>query len=77
MLPDMAYSSSGGNYVLTDPRADSEAEVVKPDWVSLNYFEMLGTVPGRTFPSEEGARGDRVAALSYRMWQQRFGGAAA
>ena len=45
----MAYSSSGGNYVLTDPRADSEAEVVKPDWVSLNYFEMLGTVPGRHF----------------------------
>ena len=48
--------------------------------VSANYFDVLGVKPilGRGFLAEEGA--DRpgafpIAVISYRMWQNRYGGA--
>lgn len=44
---------------------------------SANFFHVLGVNPlfGRTFsPMEEHAGNDRVAILSYRLWQTRFGG---
>jgi predicted permease len=48
--------------------------------VSGNYFEVLGTVPvaGRSFvPDEtEFGRARRVVVISWRMWQERFNGAA-
>src|SRR5579875_2329457 len=43
---------------------------------SANFFHVLGVNPflGRTFlPMEEHAGNDRVAILSYRLWQTRFG----
>ena len=46
--------------------------------VSGNYFEVLGVTPslGRSLPAEgESERGAHpVAVISYRFWQQRFGG---
>src|SRR5256885_2312149 len=45
--------------------------------VSPGFFELLGTPAflGRTFlPDEERAGANRVAVLSYALWQRRFGG---
>ena len=44
---------------------------------SSNFFHVLGVTLflGRTFlPQEEHAGNERVAVLSYRLWQTRFGG---
>ena len=44
--------------------------------VTTNYFDTLGIKPalGRTFVSEEEQSGrSRVAILSYRLWEERFG----
>ena len=46
--------------------------------VSGNYFDVIGVRPaaGRTFSPEEDRIGSpvRVAVLSHRLWQRRFGG---
>jgi putative ABC transport system permease protein len=41
-----------------------------------NLFETLGCTPilGRTFTNEEDRADARVAVLSYKLWQSRFGG---
>jgi len=47
--------------------------------VTTNFFEMLGIAPalGRSFAAGEGGPGhERVAILSYALWQRHFGGAA-
>jgi putative ABC transport system permease protein len=43
--------------------------------VTTNYFQLLGVRParGRLFDANDSSEGDRVAVLSYRAWQQRFG----
>jgi len=43
---------------------------------TANLFETLGCTPllGRTFTNEEDRADARVAVLSYRLWQSRFGG---
>jgi putative ABC transport system permease protein len=43
--------------------------------VTTNYFQVLGVRParGRLFDANDSSEGDRVAVLSYRAWQQRFG----
>ena len=52
-------------------------ERIQTALVSSNTFDMLGakTAIGRTFSNEEGLPGhNRVAILSYGLWQRRFGG---
>lgn len=46
--------------------------------VPANFWPLLGVDPviGRVFTPEEEKRGERVAVLSYQLWQQQFGGRA-
>ena len=46
--------------------------------VAANFWPLLGVHPllGRVFTPDEEKRGDRVAVLSYSLWQQQFGGTA-
>ena len=46
------------------------------EWVTSNYFSMLGLAPyvGRDFePADQLDGGEPVAMLSYSVWQSRFG----
>ncbi len=45
--------------------------------VSADFWPLLGVEPllGRVFTPDEEKRGERVAVLSYQLWQQQFGGA--
>ncbi|MEK6322864.1 MAG: ABC transporter permease [Acidobacteriota bacterium] len=57
----------------------SEPELVDGALVSTDFFSVLGLEPfqGRTFQYEEGQPGhDRVALVSYALWQRCFGSAA-
>jgi predicted permease len=55
-----------------------EAERVEGEFVSGNYFELLGVRAARgrliTATDEHGSDADAVAVISYRLWQRRFGG---
>ena len=46
--------------------------------VGANFWSLLGVEPllGRVFTAGEEQRGDRVAVLSYQLWQQQFAGSA-
>jgi putative ABC transport system permease protein len=54
-----------------------EPEVLTVARVTFNYFDVLGQPPlhGRAFlPQEDAPNKDRVAILSYGLWERRFGG---
>jgi predicted permease len=57
-----------------------QAERVKAELVSGSYFEVLGvgTAVGRAFTPEDDRtpHGHPLVVLSYKFWQQRFGGKA-
>jgi predicted permease len=57
-----------------------QKEKVQPQWVSGNYFGVLGVQPalGRVLtPDDDRNPGQHpVAVLSYSFWQRRFGGSA-
>jgi putative ABC transport system permease protein len=67
-------ATAGGTFTLS---GSGDAQRLNALFVTPDLFAVLGvnTVVGRTFTSEEGTYGhDKVAILSFRLWQQRFGG---
>lgn len=58
--------------------ASGQAERIFIEWVTGNYFAMLGVqaAQGRTFTATEGRLpgSDPVLVLSYGFWQRQFGG---
>jgi len=73
VFEDMA-ALNWGNYALTD---EGEPEKVESQNVTANFFPLLGVKPflGRVFTEEEDKPGaNRVALISYGLWQRRFGG---
>ena len=72
-LEDIAGTTSGTINVSGADRADRYVG----SWVTANAFDVLRVRPvlGRAFlDGEDKPGGARVAVLSYKMWQQRFGG---
>ena len=57
-------------------RTGDAPERMRSARVSANFWPLLGVKPllGRVFTSEEESRGERLAILSYGLWQQQFGG---
>jgi putative ABC transport system permease protein len=56
---------------------DGDPEKIVAFGVTANFFPMLGIKPqlGRTFLTEEDKPGaGKVAVISYKLWQNRFGG---
>jgi putative ABC transport system permease protein len=73
VFEDMA-ASSDGTFNLT---GDGNPQEILGRYVTANLFSVLGTgvTLGRDFRAEDGIPGTaRVAILSHRLWQQRFGG---
>ncbi|MGH9971005.1 MAG: ABC transporter permease [Pyrinomonadaceae bacterium] len=67
-----AYTRGGG--IMT---GRGEPELVFSPSATANFFSLLGIEPviGRTFqPGEDKPGSQRVAVLTYGMWQRRFGG---
>jgi putative ABC transport system permease protein len=64
-------------FLLGDPRPNGDPEEVLGNFVSENYFAMLGgsASPGRSFTPEENTvpGRDAVVVLSNGFWQRRFG----
>ena len=69
---DMATFDSVST-VLTE--ADGSEQIVGAS-ISPNLLSLLGVQPvrGRNFSSEETEQGTRLALISHRFWQARFGG---
>ncbi|HKR14164.1 MAG TPA: ABC transporter permease [Pyrinomonadaceae bacterium] len=56
---------------------DGEPERVPTRRVTANFFSLLGVQPliGRSFlPEEDRPQANKVAVLSYSLWQSRYGG---
>lgn len=55
---------------------DGPPERMRSARVAANFWPLLGAQPllGRVFTPEEEQRGERVAVLSFELWQERFGG---
>ena len=70
---DMA-ATANASYNLT---GDGEPERIAARSVSANFFSLLGVQPllGRSFVADEDRPGgNKVAILSYQLWQTRYGG---
>jgi putative ABC transport system permease protein len=70
---DLAAYTSGTIYV----SGDEKAERFSGAWITANMFDVVGVRPvlGRTFHAgEDTPAGEKVAILSYTMWQQRYAG---
>jgi predicted permease len=66
------------HFLLGEPRPNRDPEEILGNFVSENYFSMLGgsTHLGRSFTTEENSvpGRDAVVVLSHGFWQRRFGG---
>jgi len=65
---------TGGGAIMS---GRGESELISAPVASANFFSVLGVQPviGRTFqPGEDKPGGDKVAVLTYGMWQSKFGG---
>jgi putative ABC transport system permease protein len=75
---DMAFHGGTEHGTLTDPGADAaDPEVTWYSYVSGSFFSVLGVSPflGRTFAESEVSSSQRVAVLSYQLWQRRYAAA--
>ena len=74
-------STSFADMAIFDPASmtltmGDKAERVGVARISPNFFQILGIRPalGRMFSAQEAEQGQRLAVISYRFWQRRFGG---
>ncbi len=69
---DVIAAQEEEKFLLGENKPNTQPEEILGNFVSDNYFSMLGggTLIGRSFTSEE----DSVVVLSHRFWQRRFGG---
>jgi predicted permease len=75
---ELAAFQSGGTLVGVRLSGTSQpAQSLRSELVSGNYFAMFGVGPyaGRVITPQDDRKGaDPVAVISYRAWQQKFGG---
>jgi putative ABC transport system permease protein len=75
---ELAAFQSGSDLVgVRRSGTNSPAQSMKTEYVSGNYFAMFGIGPyaGRMFTPQDDRKGATpVAVLTYRGWQQKFGG---
>ncbi len=75
---DMLAVFEEERFLLGEPRPNRDPEEILGNFVSENYFTMLGgsTQLGRFFTAEENTvpGRDAVVVLSHGFWQRRFGG---
>ena len=57
-------------------RTNGETQLIKADYVSANYFSVLGVTPalGRSFTNVEETSNQATAIISYGLWQRQFAG---
>jgi predicted permease len=71
-------ASSSDKFLLRSGHAAIEAEEIAGEFVSDNYFSVLGVnaLCGRTFSKDESSAPGRepVVVISHRLWQRRFAG---
>jgi macrolide transport system ATP-binding/permease protein len=69
-------ASSGDRFLLRSGHAATEAEEITGEFVSDNYFSVLGVsaTRGRTFTNDESSVSGRepVVVMSHRLWRRRF-----
>src|SRR3954469_20318001 len=73
-LEDLAASTAGTINV----SANEKAERYTGAWISANGFDILRVHPvlGRGFlPGDDAVGAEKIAILSYELWQQRYAGA--
>src|SRR5690349_19501287 len=74
---DVIAVNEDERFLLGENRPNSDPEEIVGNFVSENYFAMLGgsTYLGRFFTAEENSvpGRDAVVVLSYGFWQRRFG----
>src|SRR5204862_1565687 len=74
-------SKSFAEMAVFDPASVTLTGGLEPDRISLtrispNFFPLLGVQPlhGRSFSVDEAEQQQRLAVISHRFWQARFGG---
>jgi putative ABC transport system permease protein len=68
------FAPSVGGMVMSG--ADGNAETVSRQWVTSEFFDVLGVKPiaGRVFTAQDMAQRAKAVVLSETFWRSRFGG---